>query len=341
MKLLLVGEWDRSVYEEALAAGFESQGIRVPGFHNGTVLGSGLRVQIQKHLLCGPDITRLNEALIARVNEVQPDTIFYRNPIWFTPETIQRIKAMSRAVQITYCNDNPFEDGRAWKLWRHYLRNIRLADINFFFRRRSADAAQRLGVPRPRILLPYYTEGLHKPTGPSAEYECDVLFAGHFEPDGRVNALTSLLRAGVKVRVHGPDWNLPRSHPLRAVCHRAIYGSEYCKAICSARIGLVFLSSLNKDTYTTRCFEIPACGTMMLAPRTGDLTSFYDEGTEAAFYADVEELVHQALYYIANDSARKSVAMAGHLRCLADAHSNIARARQICNELQELRLLAA
>ncbi|WGU68927.1 glycosyltransferase [Capnocytophaga canimorsus] len=46
----------------------------------------------------------------------------------------------------------------------------------------------------------------------------------------------------------------------------------------------MFLSKLNNDQYTRRCFEIPACGTMMLSERTPTLQEFYTENEEIVFF---------------------------------------------------------
>ena len=43
-----------------------------------------------------------------------------------------------------------------------------------------------------------------------------------------------------------------------------------------------------------RSIEVPGCGGIMLAPRTKDHEAFFEEGKEAFYYNDVNELVEQA-----------------------------------------------
>jgi hypothetical protein len=38
-----------------------------------------------------------------------------------------------------------------------------------------------------------------------AKYACDVVFVGHYEPDGREQCLRALVHAGLDVRLFGKD----------------------------------------------------------------------------------------------------------------------------------------
>jgi spore maturation protein CgeB len=110
-------------------------------------------------------------------------------------------------------------------------------------------------------------------------------------------------------------------------------GEAYTKAIAAAKVALVFLSKRNRDTYTRRCFEIPAIGTLMLTPRTPDLLSMYRDGEEAAFFSSAAEAVEQVRRFIDDDALRLKVAAAGRVRCVRDGHDVVSRARQFLRDL--------
>jgi glycosyltransferase involved in cell wall biosynthesis len=113
-------------------------------------------------------------------------------------------------------------------------------------------------------------------------------------------------------------------------------GEDYVRAIAGAKIAVVFLSARNRDEYTRRCFEIPAIGTMMLAPRTDEILSLFDEGAEVACFSDARELVEKAIWYAKNDAERRRIATAGRSRCLRDGYDAAGRAREFLAEMVAL-----
>jgi spore maturation protein CgeB len=68
------------------------------------------------------------------------------------------------------------------------------------------------------------------------------------------------------------------------------------------------------DQQTTRCFEIPACRTFMLAQRTPALCDLFRDGIEAAFFDSEQELTDKIRYYLMHETERKRVADAGYKR---------------------------
>jgi spore maturation protein CgeB len=209
-----------------------------------------------------------------------------------------------------------------------------LFNLNFLYRKINCEEAKAFRAIHSEVLLPYFLPWQDRPVqltdAEKVLYETDVVFVGHYESDGREKSLRVLVAAGIRVKVWGGSYwsrsvlgefydNLAPIVPAE--------GEIYSKALCGAKICLCFLSKLNRDTYTRRCFEIPACGKVMLAERTNDLLQFFKEDEEACFFSTPEELVSKAKWLINNPDIRNSIAKAGLKRVWADGHDVGSRAK--------------
>jgi spore maturation protein CgeB len=200
---------------------------------------------------------------------------------------------------------------------------------------------RRAGARHVFLLRSWFAPSLHRPVNLTdadrARFGSDVTFVGHYEDDGRLQSLERLIAAGFRVRVFGAGWDRAGAR-ARAVLGKVdvVLGDDYARAVCAAKIALVFLSRRNRDQYTRRCFEIPAMGTLMLAPRTPEMLSLYEENSEAAYFGSDDELVEQALRYVREDDLRARVAAAGRDRCLRDGHDVDSRARQFLRDVEPL-----
>jgi spore maturation protein CgeB len=96
------------------------------------------------------------------------------------------------------------------------------------------------------------------------------------------------------------------------------------------------LSKLNRDTYTRRCFEIPATGTLMLSEYSDDLATLFRPGEEADYFASPEEMVDKIRLYIADAPRRARVAAAGQRRVATDGHDVVSRMRQVIAWAEEI-----
>ena len=94
---------------------------------------------------------------------------------------------------------------------------------------------------------------------------------------------------------------------------------------------MCFFSKLNRDTYTRRCFEIPATGTLLLSEYSDDMTTIYRAGKEADYFSSKEELIEKIKLYVENDSFRRQVAACGNRRVVEDGHDIVSRMSKVVN----------
>lgn len=174
-------------------------------------------------------------------------------------------------------------------------------------------------------------------------FRCDVVFAGHYEDDSRVEMLEAICEAGYHLNLFGGGWDvaLPKLRPDSPL--RAKYPispatkADYRYAIGGAKVALCFLSTLNHDTYTRRSFQIPAMKTAMLSQYTEDLATLYEPDQEAVFFRDQQELLDMLARLLGDEAWRQSVAEAGYAKVYAAGHNVGSRMRVWLQEVQQHR----
>jgi len=116
-----------------------------------------------------------------------------------------------------------------------------------------------------------------------------------------------------------------------------VWGADYNRALCGAKIALCFFSKLNRDTYTRRCFEIPATKTLMLSEYSDDVATLYQEGAEADFFKSRDEMMEKIKIYVGDEFARLHVAEGGHHKVLSAGHDVDSRMRTMLGWIAEIR----
>lgn len=359
MNILLVGDWRWPWYESACADALTALGHNVTpvsgggdyllGWHNGcySTASRPLADRIQEKFLAGPRIRAYNRRLERLLRESQPDVAWVYNCRWIYEDTVRRAQiALPDTRWVLYANDNPFGKKRWPDFWRHFLRSIPHADLLLAYRPANLTEFREHGARRALMLRSYFvpSDDFRLSLAEIGDaYRSDVVYVGHYEPDGRLEALEALTIAGHHVRVFGGAWEPVSDRILKGPLAdqwpiKVRFGHDYRQAICGSKIALSFLSRINRDTYTRRNFQIPAMGTFMLSEYSEDLATLFSEGVDAEFFRSPEELSDKVTYYLKNDAARTAIARRGFERVHRDGHDVVSRMRQFIDMVETLDL---
>jgi hypothetical protein len=357
MRILVVGAWQWRWYEDAFAEALNQLGHEVAGlgwaslFKKDTgareLTYKSLYHRIEDRLVMGPITLAFNQRMMDRARAFGPDLVFAYNGTHVLPATLRTLKeTLPRTFLVQYCNDNPFSSGADKLLWRHVKASIPIYDAHFVYRHSNIADVVAHGGRNVHLLRSYYLpedDYRQEPGGASDYLRSDVLFAGHYEPDARLEALEQVAGLPLRMNLFGGGWAAARARvrpgsPLaRLFPINPVFGADYRMAISGTKIALCFLSKLNGDSYTRRNFQIPAMRTFMLSEYTPDLASLFEEGRDAEFFRSQDELVDKIRYYLAHESEREEIARKGHQRLLADGHDVVSRARQVVAVVEQLR----
>lgn len=350
-KVIIAGDWYHSIYEESFAVALKELNIevipfRIKDFFNGFI------GKFQKAIpIIAPTLLKINLSLLNLVKLEKPELLIAWRCTHLLPYTIKKINDYG-IVSVSYNNDDPFGPkmcvNTPWHhkfLWYWYIKCLFHFKFNFFIRELNVMEANKIGIANAHLLRSYFIPWKDKPISLSKDelmkYSCDIIFIGHYEPDDRVNYLKALVQSGFSVKIYGGKyWNLKSLGNLYYYFAPIVpvVGIDYAKALCGAKICLSFLSKINRDTYTRRCFEIPACGRLMLAERTDELQNLFEEDKEACFFSNCEELINKAKWLINNPAISQKIAIAGQNRVWSDKHDIKSRATELLNLVQSKRI---
>jgi len=266
---------------------------------------------------------RINAELIYLAGRANPDVIWVDKGTLILAETLRRLRAQEpRPLLVHFNPDDPFGVHRQG--WETFLAGLSLYDVHFVPRKENISEYREVGAKDVVYQLPArgFDLAVHYPRRLSAvekqKYASEICFVGGYELY-RAQAIEHLARHGFGVSIWGPrDSRWPR-HPLLRY-GKAFYRDEYAKLLSGAKIALGFLRRGNRDQHTSRSIEIPACGTLLLAERTGEHLALFEEGREADFFGSLEELGDKCAFYLKHDRAREQVAAAGLRRCVRSGY---------------------
>ena len=342
MRILVVRSALESFYEPSWVQALRDNGHHATIFDTFAYLtkspptspGSGLPLRSsdrlgwwQHRLLWGPRIAAANRALIAQVGRDAPDVVLFYLGHHYTAETVRALRRLSFVT--LFHSDDPFGPRRRHPRYRLLHATLPWYHGGHFYRPSTTVDAKTAGLARSATLLDFYRPWTDYPRGGATIDE--AAFIGHFEPDGRADCIAQAVRAGLAVRVYSnePQWCGRFAADVARVAgpRPGLYDDAYREKLSRVKVSICFLSRWNRDEYTRRVFEIPACGGFLLCERRPFMQTLYEEDLEAVYFEGPDEFADKLRFYLRNDPARRKIAAAGHARLLRGGHDIHSRLR--------------
>lgn len=267
-----------------------------------------------------------NKTICSLVSQNDYDIVWIDKGQTIFPETLQFIKKVSpHSIIVSYSPDNM---ALRHNQTQQYLKCVPLYDFIVTNKSYIIEDLKKLGAQHVLFVNNSYEDSFHHPRELSEqdiqELGGDVGFIGAWEKE-RCDSICYLADHGIKVRVFGiGKWAEYKNYsPNLTIEERQLLGEDYCKSLQAFKISLCFLRKMNFDQQTTRSVEIPACGGFMLAERTDEHLSMFEEGKEAVFFSSNEELLEKCRFYLVNEEERNRIAECARIACLRNNYSNL------------------
>ena len=337
-KILIAGNWRAEIHEASLERGFNFLGCEVFRFSFLEVFPESIFGKIQRKLSFGPHINLLNRRFVEKCRNTRPNIIFIYRNLFISRESLLEVRAAIPKVKIFYYNnDDAFSNLYPFMYWQRHKTCVPVCDVIFAYRKKNICEYNAIGARRCELLPPWFLQkNIRVPR--KKEFSCDILFAGHYEHDGRLAFVKRLAQTQYSFRLFGPEWNkIVSSEPELRHLYPVSYlsGDDYIDSLNSARVCLSFFSHLNNDQYTRRCFEIPAAGSVLAAPETQGLNDFVQAGLEYLPFSNVDDLIRALTSILDNNKKRYEIAKNGNKRIIDGENSEYDRAKFILKFYEE------
>ena len=306
----------------------------------------------------GRIVDRINNSVSEAARSGRFDLIWAEKQEFLRAETMANLRATQ--ARLVHFTPDPYFT-LAWKRTRLMDRAIGEFDVLVYCKSYERRKYEELGKPVVYMPLGYCDEVHRRRESVQARWRSDVGFLGGWEPR-RETYLAPIADLPLDLRIWGGYWDFLRDgkktlrrrvilrqlaggipfeirpNPNLAKCLQGgeVYGDDYARALSGGRIGVGFLRKVCPDQHTTRSFEIPACGSLLLADRTDEHCEFFEEGTEAEFFGSAEEFKDKVSYYARNESARARVAQAGMARCEQGKYAYIHRLDDVLTKIARI-----
>jgi spore maturation protein CgeB len=267
---------------------------------------------------------RLIEARLLRaVAEFAPTLVLVILGNQLSPKTVKRIRMVTRAPIICWCQDSLGTLGRQYLLGAGY-------DLVFVKDRYMQDLFSRMIRSTTFQYLPEACNPrVHHPVtldeAAAARFGCEVMIAGTLYYY-RQEILRQLARFRLRVWGVVPDWleySLGGAH-----MGRQAVTEEKRRAVAGASICLNALHLAEIDGLNCRAFELAGCGGFQMITAVPVLAEHFIPDHEIVSFASVDELVDKVGYYLERPQLARDIAQRGLERALRE-HTYEHRLRHI------------
>lgn len=240
----------------------------------------------------------LNQFLLQQIELEKPAIILVFKGMEIFPKTLRAIG--KQYILLTNFNpDHPFMITSKGTGFKNLIQGIQHYNLHFSYNQEVAKKIQE-EYNVPTVFLPFGYELPSELKFSKDEDEIQAIcFIGTADAI-RLNHINALLDAGIPVHIYGSDWLRfvkPNVHPQLKL-YAPVYNQDFWKVVQRYRIQLNVFRPHNIGSHNMRTFEMPAAGTIMLAPDSPEHRLFFKHGKEAFFYNDMADMINQAKYIL-------------------------------------------
>jgi len=265
-----------------------------------------------------------------KIKDCTPVLVFIEKGVDFSGNNLLSFKKILPSTsKIVHLNpDDPF--GSFSVGWSRFLSAIPYYDVHFIPKELNREDYEKLSAKSVHVYDRSFDPSYHKPICLSQsdleEYQCDIGFIGAYAKH-REAVIYEMVCAGLELTIWGDGWSQGQYWGALKKYWRGgtQTGEKYIKAICGMAIALHFVRHENRDLQDSRTFEIPACGSFMLAERTPDHEKLFLENEEAVFFDSASDCIEKCLYYSDNNEDRIRISNAGRQRVLDSRYDYTSR----------------
>lgn len=284
-------------------------------FFQTQVAGSGtpglLRYALRKgsSLLLREPERLIESRLVRKVQQFDPTLILATLGNQISPKTIQRLRSVSKAAIVCWCQDQMTTIGRQFLLGAEY-------DAVFVKDRYMQDLFSRMIRSSRFLYLPEACNPrVHRTVELGAheqnKYGCDVMIAGTLYYY-RQEILRQLTEIDLKIWGLRPDWLLNRLNSR--FFGAPVFADDKAKAVRGARICLNTLHYGEVDGLNCRAFEIAGCGGFQLITSVPVLGEHFDIGTEIVEFKTAGQLAELIRHFLDHPELAARIAQRGQER---------------------------
>jgi spore maturation protein CgeB len=177
----------------------------------------------------------------------------------------------------------------------------------------------RLDAPTELLRIGFDERVLERAKGPLRH---DIVFIGQLGGHAHrpANAVVESAARRIPIEIWGPgveEW--PDGSPFRRRHHGTAWGLEMYRILRGARIAINRHNDASEGyANNMRLFEATGMGTLLLTDQLEGLDDLFTPEREVVAYADADDLVEKARWYLQREDERRAVAAAGHARTLRE-----------------------
>jgi spore maturation protein CgeB len=265
----------------------------------------------------------IESRLLRRVQQFEPTLILATLGNQISPKTIQRLRSVSRAAIVCWCQDQMTTIGRQFLLGAEYdavfVKDRYMQDLfsrmirssRFFYLPEACN-------PRVHRTIPLSTEE-------QSRYGCDVMIAGTLYYY-RQEILRQLAEFDLRIWGLRPDWLLSRLSSR--LFGGPVFADDKARAVRGAKVCLNTLHYGEVDGLNCRAFEIAGCGGFQLITSVPVLAEHFEIGTEIVEFNTAEQLLELIRHFLDRPELAAQIALRGQQRAYRD-HTFENRLREI------------